>query len=273
MAQLHTVPDHQRGYKVSLYGHKTTLGDLHDMSASELGWFFLEAFTDDGQNEWSAPDVVSDMHRRIGEQEPSYASNRNYKAVHRSVVSQLVADGFSWLISAGFLGPGSNSSGSSGYWRVTSAGYDALPLGSGRVIENRQRLHVDLHPDLQGVCKVTYERGEYDTAVFTAMRAVEVAVRDAAGLGPHAYGDGVMTEAFRADGPLAEEASTKSEREAYLKLFSGAYGVFRHPAAHNNITYHSPTEAADILHLADILLRIVDRRKSAQSPGAGEGNA
>jgi uncharacterized protein (TIGR02391 family) len=273
MAQLHTVLDHQRGYKLRLYGHEVTLGDLHDMSASELGWFFLEALTEDGQNEWSAPEIASNIHSNIGEQEPSYVGNRSYKAVHRSLVSQLVADGFGWLISAGFLGPGSNSSGSSGYWRVTSAGYDALPLGSGRVIENRQRLHVDLHPDLQGVCKVTYERGEYDTAVFAAMRAVEVAVRDAAGLSPHKYGDGVMTEAFRADGPLVEETSTKSEQEAYLKLFSGAYGVFRHPAAHNNVAYHSPTEAADILHLADILLRIVDRKKSKRSLVVSEENA
>jgi hypothetical protein len=51
---------------------------------------------------------------------------------------------------------------------------------------------------------LAFMRGEFDVAVFQAMKAVEVSVRDAAGLGNNLVGVSLMREAFAVDkGPLA----------------------------------------------------------------------
>lgn len=105
-----------------------------------------------------------------------------------------------------------------------------------------------------------FESGDYDTAVFKAMKAVEVAVRAAAELSDGVHGVQVMHAAFKSGGPLAVTAEMTSETEAFHQLFAGAYGAFRHPSAHRTVSYESATEAANILHLADLLLRIVDRQ-------------
>ncbi|MEW1567316.1 TIGR02391 family protein [Streptomyces sp. NPDC093509] len=59
------------------------------------------------------------------------------------------------------------------------------------------------------VCEPTFELGDYETACFAAMKAVEVAVRDASGLDNSLVGVKLMRTAFqphqggKAGGPLA----------------------------------------------------------------------
>lgn len=132
-----------------------------------------------------------------------------------------------------------------------------------------QRLHVGLHPDLQSAARSNFEDGEYHVAVFAAMHTVDVALREAAGFGAEKYGDGLVTQALRHDGPFAITASTPSETEAFLQLFKGAIGAFKNPASHRVVEYDEPAEAADIIHLADLLLRIIDRERARREAGYG----
>lgn len=242
-----------------------TLGQLEDMSAPEIGWFFLRAMIGDGRSEWGAPQLRAEIQTAVLDQERRGFNRRISDGVDAARLSQLVADALAWLISRGLVGPGSAQSGSGGEWRVATAGYEAYQSGSALEIENRQRLHTDLHPSLEKSVRWIFERGDYATAVFAAMKSVEVAVRAGAGFTNAKHGDGVITEAFRENGPLAVSSESKAEQDAFLKLFSGAYGAFRNAAAHRSVEYDSPTEAADIVHLADLLLRIVDRQVVSKS--------
>jgi Protein of unknown function (Hypoth_ymh) len=66
-----------------------------------------------------------------------------------------------------------------------------------RLALGARRLHKDaLHPTIREDVWALYHRGKYDTAVFEAMKAVEVAVREAAGLAAKDIGYSLMRTAF-----------------------------------------------------------------------------
>jgi uncharacterized protein (TIGR02391 family) len=111
-----------------------------------------------------------------------------------------------------------------------------------------------------------YHRGKYDSAVFEAMKAVEVAVRQAAGLSSGELGTDLMRGAFNPEkGPLTDMASERGERDARSHLFAGAIGSYKNPHSHRYVNLDDPDEAAEIIMLANHLLRIVDTRREART--------
>jgi uncharacterized protein (TIGR02391 family) len=118
-----------------------------------------------------------------------------------------------------------------------------------------------LHPKIREDVWALYHRGKYDTALFEAMKAVEVAVRDGAGLTDKDIGTSLMRKAFDPEtGVLTDMNAEKAEREARSHLFSGAIGSYKNPHSHRNVNLDDPNEAAEIIMLANHLLRIVDGR-------------
>jgi len=132
-----------------------------------------------------------------------------------------------------------------------------------------------LHPAIREDVWSLYHRGKYDTALFEAMKAVEVAVRDAIGAQTTVLGVNLMREAFRPApkpdaqpdakpaGKLTDIAADPGEQVARMELFAGSIGSYKNPHSHRNVALDDPDEAAEIIALACHLLRIVDSRKAA----------
>lgn len=49
-----------------------------------------------------------------------------------------------------------------------------------------------------------------------------------------------------------------------MELFKGAIGLFENPPSHRRVDYSDPTEAAEVLLLADLLMRLLN--KTAPKP-------
>jgi uncharacterized protein (TIGR02391 family) len=122
-----------------------------------------------------------------------------------------------------------------------------------------------LHPKLGSTVWLAFMRAEFDVAVFQAMKAVEVAVREAASL-PGELGVRLMRLAFDAQkGPLTDLQADEGERKARSDLFAGAIGSYKNPHSHRDVQLDDAAEAIETVMLANHLLRIVGRRKAAKA--------
>jgi uncharacterized protein (TIGR02391 family) len=125
-----------------------------------------------------------------------------------------------------------------------------------------------LHPLIAEAVFAEFLRARYDTAVFNALREVEVAVRSASAFSADDYGEALMRKAFNKDtGPLADKSVPEGERVALAHLFAGAFGYYRNSTAHRRVSM-KPVEAAEVIVLASQLMRIVEQRGEAKR-GAG----
>lgn len=116
-----------------------------------------------------------------------------------------------------------------------------------------------LDPVLVQKVKPAFIRGDYDVAIFQALKEVEVRVRTKAGLSDSNIGVSLMRTAFNpTTGNLTDQNMDGGERTARMELFAGAIGCFKNPASHRDVSYSDPREAADIIHLANQLLRVVE---------------
>jgi uncharacterized protein (TIGR02391 family) len=122
-------------------------------------------------------------------------------------------------------------------------------------------LDADLHPAIGPTVRSLFTQGQYELAAFEAMRQVEIHIRQLAGANDRDVGTHLMRLAFNPDtGPLVDAQQDKGERQSTSDLFAGAMGTFKNPTSHRQVTYTDPAEASEVCLLADLLLRILDRR-------------
>jgi len=70
----------------------------------------------------------------------------------------------------------------------------------------------------------------------------------------------LMRSAFNPDsGSLADSSLDPGERVGVMELFAGSIGTFKNPPSHRQVNYGDPTEASEVVLLADLLMRLLDR--------------
>jgi hypothetical protein len=77
-----------------------------------------------------------------------------------------------------------------------------------------------------------------------------------------------MRQAFgssKTPGPLADMSQVAGEQEAVSHLFAGAIGLFKNPGSHRDVNIDDPLEAAELVLLADRLIRIAERHAGVRT--------
>jgi uncharacterized protein (TIGR02391 family) len=169
-----------------------------------------------------------------------------------------ISEAFSWLERQGLVAPGPGQSGEG--MIVTRRGKELLADDDalGNLLAS-SRLALELHDRLGSRVRQLFESGDFEMAVVRAMREVEVRVRELSGLPQSLIGTDLMKQAFRDGGPLTDPAAPTGEQEAAMALYWGAIGLFRNPVSHREVEYEDATIASEVIFLADLLLRVLDR--------------
>jgi len=181
-----------------------------------------------------------------------------------------LTEAWTWLINRGLI-VWNHQQSSEAAIMISRAGREALERGLPWV-QAVQRLDIEMVPVLEERARPQFLRGDFEAAALLSMKEVEVRVRTMAGFSNSLVGTPMMQQAFRpakgdqVGGPLTDPEADGGEAVALMELFKGSIGLFKNPASHRRVDYTDPTEAAEVVLLADLLLRLLDKIEAAQAP-------
>jgi uncharacterized protein (TIGR02391 family) len=184
-------------------------------------------------------------------------------------VKEAFFEAWAWLESQGLLVWPETGNGSMGWKKLSRRAKsfedesEFLAFATGKYLRPEM-----LHKDIAMPVWKAFSRGEFDVAIFQAMKAVEIAVQQSCNLPSNIYGVKLMREAFNVErGPLTDLSLEVPEREALMALFAGAIGWFKNPQSHKNVGVSDAREAIETIMFANRLLNIVDAKVKAKKVG------
>lgn len=137
-----------------------------------------------------------------------------------------------------------------------------------------------LHADISAVSGRSFAQANYDGAVFDALKAVEHRVKMLAGSptapnGKPMSGKPLITWVLNEQQPRLDTTSPNAvdqqrddELEGFKYLFMGAIQGLRNPRGHGQPLGTSENEAREMLGLASLLMRMLDRAEQRSSGAA-----
>ncbi|GBE07070.1 MAG TPA: TIGR02391 family protein [Phycisphaerales bacterium] len=189
--------------------------------------------------------------------------NDGYPRNQHKNATLALAEAWNWLLTNGFIIPEPDINGSNGWMVLTRLADKVLANGTFKTyVRSIGFPKTLLHPSIADEVWIDIVRGDLETAVFKAFRAVEIAVREAGGYSTTDIGTSLVRKAFdKTNGPLTDEEQPEAECDALAHLFAGAIGSYKNPHSHRTVTINDPTEAQEMVILASHLLRIIDSRR------------
>jgi uncharacterized protein (TIGR02391 family) len=205
------------------------------------------------------------LHNALNEVIGNFGNDAPYPIDRAEEVKIAISEAWLYLVAQGMIIPAIDGNGVNGF-SILSRRAKAFENEAAFAQQKVARLLPKeiLHERFADRVWSSFIRGEYDAAVFQAMKAVEVYVRDASGLDNSFLGVKLMTEAFKPEGGVLTDAAAEGgERTARMQLYCGAIGSYKNPNSHRDVNMDDPTEAVEIILLANHLMKIVDARLAA----------
>jgi uncharacterized protein (TIGR02391 family) len=170
---------------------------------------------------------------------------RGYPQGKKADVEIAMAEAWAWLFAQGLIIPAEGINGANGFRRLSRRARSMQSEAAFADYRMARLLPREiLHAKLADAVWRAFMRGEYDSAVLHAMKAVEVSVREAAGLTNADFGVPLMRKAFHEEtGPLTDKTTEIAERQARSNLFAGAIGSYKNPHSHRDVNLDNPAEA------------------------------
>jgi len=126
-----------------------------------------------------------------------------------------------------------------------------------------------LHPKIIQRCQQQFELGQYDDAIFNAMKTVEEEIRARASAEPTDLGVKLVSKVMSPNQPKLIFSEVNSEQEAAQSMYRGAIGSFKNPLSHRFLDTSDPIKTFEILGFASLLMRMLDGVTVASSSSNG----
>ena len=206
---------------------------------------------------------LSELLARVAGDQPTAFPMANYPPPQRPQIREALSEAWAWLAGAALLVPEYERG--DGMLKLSRRARKLAAEPDPQRGISAHRLAKDtLHPAIREDVWALYHRGKYELAIIAAMKAFEVRVRQVGSFTNADHGKDMIARAFNSkNGPLRDETAEPAERDALFALMTGAFGLYRNPYVHRKMEQDDPDEAAEIIMLANHLLRIVDVRETA----------